>query len=104
MTAPARPRGTSNSNARGSSRDRRARKVYLLATYGDGDQCWCYRCGVMLTFGTLTVDRKIPGALGGTYRRENIRPACGPCNSETGGRFGAARRWAARVAARSAET
>lgn len=33
----------------------------------------------------LTVDRIIPGCRGGTYRRNNIRPACGPCNSETGG-------------------
>lgn len=33
----------------------------------------------------VTVDRIIPGCQGGTYRRNNIRPACGPCNSETGG-------------------
>lgn len=33
----------------------------------------------------LTADRIIPGCQGGTYRRDNIRPACGPCNSETGG-------------------
>ena len=33
----------------------------------------------------LTVDRIIPGCQGGTYRRTNIRPACGDCNSETGG-------------------
>lgn len=33
----------------------------------------------------LTVDRIIPGCQGGTYRRNNIRPACGSCNSETGG-------------------
>jgi hypothetical protein len=34
---------------------------------------------------TITVDRIVPGRDGGTYRRNNIRPACGPCNSETGG-------------------
>lgn len=51
----------------------------LLAT------CRCFRCGTLLTDGTLTVDRIIPGCEGGTYRRNNIRPACGPCNSETGG-------------------
>jgi hypothetical protein len=33
----------------------------------------------------LTIDRIIPGCAGGTYARNNIRPACGPCNSETGG-------------------
>lgn len=33
----------------------------------------------------LTIDRITPGCQGGTYRRSNIRPACGGCNSETGG-------------------
>jgi hypothetical protein len=52
----------------------------------------CYRCGGILTFETLTVDRIVPGCKktaryprGGTYVRENIRPACGGCNSDTGG-------------------
>lgn len=45
----------------------------------------CYRCGRLLHDGTITVDRIIPGCHGGTYRRTNIRPACGGCNSETGG-------------------
>jgi 5-methylcytosine-specific restriction endonuclease McrA len=77
-------RGTSNSNARGSSRDRAARRAWLLATFGDGVTCPCYRCGCELTDDTLTVDRRVPGARGGTYRRSNIRPACSTCNSETG--------------------
>lgn len=47
--------------------------------------CRCYRCGRLLTLATLTVDRIVPGCLGGKYVRENCRPACGPCNSETGG-------------------
>lgn len=47
--------------------------------------CRCYRCGVLLTVDTVTVDRIVPGCKGGTYRRNNIRPACGGCNSETGG-------------------
>lgn len=46
----------------------------------------CYRCGVLLTVLTITVDRIIPGCQGGTYRRNNIRPACATCNSSTGGR------------------
>lgn len=37
----------------------------------------------------LTIDRIIPGCYGGTYRRNNIRPACGPCNSDTGGALAA---------------
>lgn len=46
----------------------------------DVKACRCYRCGRLLIFCTLTVDRIIPGKKGGTYRRNNIRPACGPCN------------------------
>ncbi|WP_217996825.1 HNH endonuclease [Nocardioides jensenii] len=51
----------------------------------DVPACRCYRCGALLTVDTVTVDRIIPGCKGGTYRRDNIRPACGDCNSETGG-------------------
>lgn len=106
-------RGTTNRDARGSTEDRRRRRAYLVATYranrdvgavdiragwavlgtrlfpvplGDGQPaCRCYRCGELLTVDTVTVDRIIPGCEGGTYRRNNIRPACGSCNSETGG-------------------
>lgn len=53
----------------------------------DVPACRCYRCGKLLIFETLTVDRITPGCHGGTYRRNNIRPACGPCNSETGSRL-----------------
>lgn len=86
------PRGTSNSNARGSSEDRRRRKQFLLDQFGNGVKAPCYRCRKKLTFLTITVDRIIPGCEGGTYRRNNIRPACDPCNTSTGGKLGAARR------------
>lgn len=103
-------RGTTNGNVRGSSETRRRRREWLVETYRanvnaitilgavipvndtlvfvDVDPepaCRCYRCGTLLTVDTVTVDRIIPGCHGGTYRRDNIRPACGPCNSETGG-------------------
>lgn len=101
-------RGTSNTNERGSTTDRRRRREYLVKTYRanvdvlvllDGSlfpmhgadlgagtaACRCYRCGDLLTVDTVTADRIIPGCKGGTYRRNNIRPACGTCNSETGG-------------------
>lgn len=104
-------RGTSNGNSRGSSEDRLRRREWLVATFrADFDlqtlilgslqapqhwvptardegtpACRCYRCGKLLTVDTVTVDRIIPGCQGGTYRRNNIRPACGACNSETGG-------------------
>lgn len=108
MTAAApTTRGTSNGNARGSSAARRARRVWLILTFAADVPGFarCYRCGVLLynpdklppvpegqpilgledIAQPLTVDRIIPGCRGGTYRRENIRPACGDCNSETGG-------------------
>lgn len=102
-------RGTSNRNERGSSYSRRSRRAWMLLTYAADvpNHCRCYRCGVLLfnpdsppdlndlavaLWGTqqlcaqpLTIDRIIPGCEGGTYRRNNIRPACGGCNSETGG-------------------
>lgn len=105
---PKRPndrRGTSNKNVSGSSYQRRARRRWLLETFrADVDlyvntygeftptepssisihACRCYRCGCLLTLDTLEVDRIIPGCLGGTYRRNNIRPVCGPCNRHTG--------------------
>lgn len=92
MPSRAKARGTSNTNARGSSEDRRRRKVFLLNKFGNGKTAPCYRCPTALDFVTITVDRIIPGCEGGTYRRDNIRPACAPCNSETGGKLGATRR------------
>lgn len=81
-------RGTTNSNARGNTRDRLKRKLWLVINWRSNENaltCRCYRCGVLLTVGTVTIDRIIPGCRGGTYRRNNIRPACAPCNMETGG-------------------
>jgi hypothetical protein len=88
LTTPTR-RGTSNSNDRGSAEDRRRRKQFLLDTWGDGFTTRCEFCRCPLTWDTLTVDRfPIPGRLGGRYTRDNIRPACGACNSEDQGRAG----------------
>lgn len=111
MTTEAKPtrRGTTNGNARGGSDERRRRREWLVQTFranrdvivihlfhgplvvevdpgteGAEPTCRCYRCGVLLTATTLTVDRILPGCQGGTYRRTNIRPACGTCNSSTG--------------------
>lgn len=62
---------------RGSSQDRRRRKTWLLAMYGDCETCQCVHCGTELDFKSIEVDRVIPG---GTYARTNIQPSCGPCN------------------------
>jgi 5-methylcytosine-specific restriction endonuclease McrA len=79
------PRGTSNRDDRGNTTDRYRRKVFLLTKFGDGETCACYRCGCELDIRTVTADRIIPKRNGGRYTRDNIRPACGSCNSETGG-------------------
>lgn len=80
-------RGTSNCNTRGSAADRRARRQWLLDEFGDGTTTACaYGCGTRVDIKTMSVDRyPVPGCQGGTYRRGNIRPACGPCNSVHGG-------------------
>jgi hypothetical protein len=62
---------------RGSARNRRARKAYLLAAFGNGVQCPCIWCGTTLTFATLQQDRLVAG---GPYRRDNLVPSCGRCN------------------------
>ncbi len=81
-------RGTTNANARGNTTDRARRREYLVRVFeadlGPGI-CRCYRCGQALTELTVTVDRIVPGCRGGRYTRDNIRPACARCNSETGG-------------------
>lgn len=112
-------RGTTNRNARGSSEARRRRREWLVATFrADVDApawvpgiglpretaigfgrpaCRCYRCGRLLTVDTVSPDRIVPGAEGGTYRRNNIRPACSDCQSITGAQLGHARRKAKRT-------
>jgi hypothetical protein len=84
-------RGTTNGNARGNSRDRKVRKLWLLRQFGDGSSAPCLAelhdssCPGTVTLETITVDRIVPGCDRGTYRRDNIRPAFGACNSKHGG-------------------
>ena len=91
-------RSTSNSNSRGSAKQRRARKQWLLDQYGDGKYAPCAMekhaasCPGRVDFDSLTVDRwPISGVDGGRYIRDNIRPAYGPCNYADGGKVGAKR-------------
>lgn len=81
-----------NGNVRGSAADRRRRKQWLLDVFGDGVEVMCHlevsdACEMALTFETLTVDRIVPGCLGGRYTRDNIRPACRPCQDSQGGKL-----------------
>lgn len=62
---------------RGSSADRKRRKIWMLATWGDGSTCPCVHCGDVLMYETVEADRIIPG---GSYRRDNVQPACRTCN------------------------
>lgn len=118
-------RSTTNSNARGSTKDRRVRRRWLVQEFranvdvveiriaGGGTfltevpvgtgvaACRCYRCGVLLTESSVSPDRIQPGVDGGSYRRGNIRPACVPCQCSTGGTIGAQRLAEKRAAARS---
>lgn len=83
-------KGTRPGDGRGNSYQRRARKLYLMATHGVEGIVTCYLCSVPMGLVELTVDRIVPGARGGTYARTNIRPACGPCNTDTGNELKAA--------------
>jgi 5-methylcytosine-specific restriction endonuclease McrA len=74
----------SGGDSRGSAAARRSRKGYLLTLWGDGETCPCAYCGHVLTFATIEADRVIPGNLGGSYRRENVIPACRVCNARRG--------------------
>jgi hypothetical protein len=71
-------------DTRGNTTNRRRRKLWLLATFGDGERCSCSHCGIELVAATLTTDRVIPGHQGGRYVRGNIRPSCAPCAHRQG--------------------
>jgi hypothetical protein len=67
---------------RGSSGDRKRRREWLVSPVagfgGNGSEVPCFwKCGRELDVYTVEADRVIPG---GSYRRENIVPACRPCN------------------------
>ncbi len=66
---------------RGSASDRRARKRWILETFGDGGVCPCTWCGALVSFESMHVDRfPVCGRDGGRYVHENIVPACPSCN------------------------
>lgn len=91
-------RTATNTNSRGSSRDRRRRREFLINKFGDGTTCTCTHCPTVLTIKTVNADRIIPGWKGGTYRRDNIQPSCQPCGSKQGGAMGHEAKMAYRAA------
>lgn len=103
------PRSTSSANLRGGTRERRARRQFLIDRDGiprkrDGEKTRvpCWRCGkkmrarpywrpyqyfvngeprtVTADFYSWEIDRAVCGHDGGTYKRENCRIACRDCN------------------------
>lgn len=84
---------TNGQDKRGNSKDRAARRRYLLSPAagfgGNGETVMCALgnlpgCDVTVDYDTMEVDRIIPGAFGGRYTRDNIRPTCRPCNQAAG--------------------
>lgn len=74
---------------RGNSYDRKRRRLWILATF-DTDLglgvARCHlgisdRCHTIVDEGTMSVDRIDPA---GTYRRDNVQPACVPCQNKQG--------------------
>lgn len=82
---------------RGSNADRRRRRIWLLAHFDKDlgpDKCRCWLqisevCTQELTIRTITVDRINAG---GSYARDNIQPACRPCQNKQGALITAERR------------
>lgn len=62
---------------RGNSRQRRVRKTKLLSIFGNGRWTICTWCREKVTAETMHADRIVAG---GSYRIENLIPACGSCN------------------------
>lgn len=74
---------------RGSAVQRRVRRVWLLAVFSTDlgpNHARCeFGCGTIVDIETMSIDRyPTPGARGGRYTRNNIRPACLSCNSKDG--------------------
>lgn len=77
--APTARRTRPGGEKRGNSADRRRRKVWMLSHFGNGVTCSCLHCERELTFETVEADRIVPG---GSYRRDNVQPACRRCNAQ----------------------
>lgn len=76
MTAPGQPRA--GGEKRGNSTDRANRKLWMLFEFGNGEYVPCVHCKTVLTFESVESDRITPG---GSYRRDNVQPACRRCNA-----------------------
>lgn len=77
----AQPRRNSRINdKRGNSKDRAARKIWMLATFeplSDPNKAHCVHCKSLVGYDDVQADRIEPG---GSYARHNVQPSCAPCN------------------------
>ena len=87
MGGDPRARGTSNSDSRGSSYQRRKRRQAVLDRDGNGTWALCVTCPTPVDMETMRLDRVIPGFLGGTYALDNVRPQCERCSEYQGGKL-----------------
>lgn len=78
-------------NARGNSKDRAARKKWMLSHFGNGVMANCWECRTPVDYETMVIDRIIPGKDGGRYVRGNIRPQCHSCSRIQGYEYGVGR-------------
>lgn len=76
---PKRPGG----EHRGNSTDRANRRAWITSSKagfgGTGTEVPCVHCGNWVSKPEVHIDRMEPG---GSYRHENIQPACPDCNTE----------------------
>lgn len=92
-TATRKPQKRAGGERRGNSKDRAARRAFLLRYWGNGETCQCVWCGTLLRDVPATeqahgfahpehiqADKIIPHLNGPGYVRSNIVPACGECN------------------------
>lgn len=99
-------RGSTNSNTRGNSKQRAARRRRLLERDGTGPDgiALCSTCPTIVDFDTMTVDCwPVPRADGGQYGFSvksdgGTRIQCERCACRQGGLMGSARREAKRKA------
>ena len=61
--------------------------VYVLPKGLGRPAVRCFRCGRLLDWDSVEIDRIKPGCEGGRYHKNNIRPVCGPCNKVLAGEY-----------------
>jgi 5-methylcytosine-specific restriction endonuclease McrA len=99
-TTPTRkPQKRAGGERRGNSKDRAARRRFLIGFWGNGETCECVICGLTLEdhpreafvggvgpANHVEADKIVPHEDGPGYIRTNIFPSCRECNLARGDR------------------